>query len=79
LEGGEILYPIKSGFEKNSKFTTIKSPFLLWGKGFRDWGLEKPIYFEYKYLTPLTPPLKEGLGGLLSLPKYGQKNMIFLR
>jgi len=48
-----ILYPIKSGFEKNSKFTTIKSPFLLWGKGFRDWGLEKPIYFEYKHKPTL--------------------------
>jgi hypothetical protein len=49
-----LIIPIKSGFEKNSKFTTIKSPFLLWGKRFRDWGLEKPIYFEYcKYITKI--------------------------
>ncbi len=39
------IYPIKSGFRENLKFTTTKSPFLLWGKGFRDRGLTKTNLF----------------------------------
>ncbi len=38
-----MLYPSKSGFKENFKFTTSKSPFLLWERDLGIGAYKKPI------------------------------------